>query len=75
MVALFIAVFLPPVSSSVLWLPLYVVAALVLVFLLAVVQVLNPRYTIRKALAWYLKIVVPLVIIGFIAAFALRMVA
>ncbi len=75
MVALFIAVFLPPVSSSVLWLPLYVVAALILVFLLAVVQVLNPRYAIRKALAWYLKIVVPLVIIGFIAAFALRMVA
>ncbi len=75
MVALFIAVFLPPLSSSVLWLPLYAVAALVLVFLLAVVQVLNPRYSIGKALNWYLKIVVPLVIISFIAAFALRMVA
>ncbi len=75
MVALFIAVFLPPLSSSVLWLPLYVVAALVLIFLLAVVHVLNPRYTIAKALMWYTKIIVPLVIVGFIAAFFLRVVA
>jgi len=56
-------------------LPLYVVAALVLIFLLAVVHVLNPRYTIAKALMWYTKIIVPLVIVGFIAAFFLRVVA
>lgn len=75
MVALFIAVFLPPISSSVLWLPIYLVAAIAIIFILSVVQVLNPRYTIAKALNWYLKIVVPLVIISFVAAFALRMVA
>jgi NADH-quinone oxidoreductase subunit H len=75
MVALFIAVFLPPLSSSWLWVPVYLFAAIVIVFLLTVVQVLNPRYRIGKALNWYIKIVVPLAILSFIIAFALRMVA
>ncbi len=75
MVSLFIAVFLPPLSSSLLWLPIYLIVAIVIIFLLSVIQVLNPRYTIAKALNWYLKIVVPLVIISFVAAFVLRMVA
>jgi NADH-quinone oxidoreductase subunit H len=74
MVGLFIAVFLPPLASSWLWLPPYVVAAIVLVFLLSVVQVLNPRYRIGKALNWYVKIVMPLAILSFVVAFALRMV-
>ncbi len=75
MVSLFIAVFLPPFSSSLWWLPVYALAAFLLVFLLSVVQVLNPRYRIGKALNWYLKIVVPLAILSFVIAFALRMVA
>jgi NADH-quinone oxidoreductase subunit H len=75
MVSLFIAVFLPPFSSSLWWLPAYALAAFLLVFLLSVVQVLNPRYRIGKALNWYLKIVVPLAILSFVIAFALRMVA
>lgn len=75
MVALFISVFLPPLSSSWLWVPVYLFAAVVIVFLLTVVQVLNPRYRIDKALNWYIKIVVPLAVLSFVLAFALRMVA
>lgn len=74
MVALFIAVFLPPLSSSWLWVPVYILAAIVIVFLLTVVQVLNPRYRIDKALSWYIKIVLPLALLSFVIAFAFRMV-
>ena len=70
MVSLFIAIFLPPFSSDPIWLPLYAASAILLIFLLAVVQVLNPRFLIRKALLWYLKIVVPLAILSLIVAFA-----
>lgn len=74
-VGLFIAVFLPPLTSSWLWVPPYALAAIILVFLLSVVQVLNPRYRIGKALNWYIKIVVPLAILSFVIAFVLRMAA
>jgi len=74
-VSLFIAVFLPPISSSWLMVPVYLLAAIVIIFLLTVVQVLNPRYRIDKALRWYIKIVIPLAILSFVVAIVLRMVS
>ncbi|MBC7120659.1 MAG: NADH-quinone oxidoreductase subunit H [Candidatus Methanosuratus sp.] len=74
LVALFISLFLPPLATSVLWLPLYLLAALVLVFLLTAVQVLNPRYRIKNAINWYLKVVIPLGILNLIIALAIWLV-
>lgn len=74
MVALFIALILPPASTSILWLPVWAAAAAVLVFLLTVVQVLNPRYRIDSALHWYVKVVVPIGLVSFIIAFFIRLV-
>jgi len=74
LVALFISLFLPPIATDVLWLPLYIVAAVVLVFLLTLVQVLNPRYRIRNAINWYLKVAIPLGVLNFIIALAIWLV-
>ncbi|MCQ5376716.1 MAG: NADH-quinone oxidoreductase subunit H [Candidatus Methanomethylicia archaeon] len=75
LVALFIALILPPASTSIFWLPAWAFAAMVLVFLLTVVQVLNPRYRINNALYWYVKVVIPVGLVSFIIAFFIRVVA
>jgi len=74
LVAIFIAVYLPPLSSAIVWLPLYLAAAVVLVLFLSIVQNLNPRYRIVNALRWYTKLVIPLGILCFLIALAIRMV-
>jgi len=74
LVALFIAVFLPPFSSSILWLPVYAIAAVLVVLLLSIVQVLNPRYQIDRALPWYMKVIIPLGLLSFIIALVIRLV-
>jgi len=61
LVTLFLAVFIAPLFSlptgNALWfiaaIPLYVVLAVVMVFLLTVVQVLHPRYKISKGISDY----------------------
>ncbi|MDI9643722.1 MAG: NADH-quinone oxidoreductase subunit H [Candidatus Verstraetearchaeota archaeon] len=68
LVGLFISVFLPPLASSILWLPLYIVAALLILFLLTAVQVLNPRYRIKNAINWYLKVLAILAVVNFVIA-------
>jgi len=65
LVALFISLLLPPLSSSIVWLPAYLFSAFLLVFLLSAIQVLNPRYRIGDALLWYVKILVPLSLLNF----------
>ncbi len=40
LIALFISILLPPLTSSVIWLPLYLLTALFLIFLLSVLHVL-----------------------------------
>lgn len=74
LVALFISIFLPPLSSSILWLPVYIVAAVVVVFLLSAVQVLNPRYRIKNAINWYLKVLIPLSILNLFIALVIWLV-
>ncbi|MGQ9760026.1 MAG: complex I subunit 1 family protein [Candidatus Methanomethylicaceae archaeon] len=66
LVGLFISLFLPPVASSIVWLPLYFVAASVIVALLTIIHVINPRYKIANAIHWYLKILIPLSAIDII---------
>lgn len=68
LVGLFISLFLPPLSSSIIWLPLYVVAAVLVLFLLTAVQVLNPRYRIKNAINWYLRVLAVLAIVNFVLA-------
>ncbi|MGC8935806.1 MAG: complex I subunit 1 family protein [Candidatus Methanomethylicaceae archaeon] len=72
LVALFISLFLPPLSSSIIWMPAYIAAALTLVFLLSVIQVLNPRYRIRNALLWYVKILIPLSVLNVVMLVVVR---
>jgi NADH-quinone oxidoreductase subunit H len=66
LMALFVSLLLPPLSTSIIWLPAYLVSTLVLVFLLALIQVLNPRYRIGNALIWYVKILIPLSILNIV---------
>lgn len=53
MVALFIALFLGPLMGSWLWIPGYILAAIIVVFFLTVFQVLHPRWRIDRAMASY----------------------
>ncbi|MBM5804553.1 MAG: NADH-quinone oxidoreductase subunit H [Candidatus Verstraetearchaeota archaeon] len=53
MVALFIALFLAPTLNSILWLPVYIIAVVVILFFITVMQVLHPRFQIAKAMSWY----------------------
>ncbi len=52
-VAWFIALFLGPLMGSWLWIPGYLIAAVVVIFLLTVFQVLHPRWRIDRAMASY----------------------
>ncbi len=74
LIGLFVAVFLPPISSSLLWLPLYAVAAVLLVFLLSAIHTLSPRYRIDTALISYSKLVIALGIASFAIALVFRLV-
>jgi NADH-quinone oxidoreductase subunit H len=56
-VALFIALFLGPLMGSWLWIPGYILAAIVVIFFLTVFQVLHPRWRIDRAMASYGTIV------------------
>lgn len=68
LVTLFLAVFIAPMFSSLLWIPIYIVAAVFMVFLLTVVQVLHPRYKISRAMSTYgmLVLVVAILTIAMI---------
>jgi NADH-quinone oxidoreductase subunit H len=56
-VALFIALFLGPLMGSWLWIPGYLIAAIVVIFFLTVFQVLHPRWRIDRAMVSYGTIV------------------
>jgi len=71
LITLFLAVFIAPIFQSLVWIPLYVVGAVVLLFLLTVVQVLHPRYKISTGLATYGAIIIVVSILAIIVAAAL----
>jgi NADH-quinone oxidoreductase subunit H len=76
LVTLFLAIFLAPLFSlpvgNSLWfiaaIPVYVILAVVMIFLLTVVQVLHPRYKISKAISSYgtMMIVVAILAVAMI---------
>lgn len=72
LIALFISLLLPPLSSSIIWLPVYFIASIILVLLLSIIQVLNPRYRIMNALIWYMKIVAILSIMNIILILVMK---
>ncbi|MEM1573345.1 MAG: complex I subunit 1 family protein [Candidatus Methanomethylicaceae archaeon] len=72
LITLFISLFLPPLMSSIIWLPAYFIASIIIVSLLSIIQVLNPRYRILNALIWYTKVITILSILNVLVIIYVR---
>jgi NADH-quinone oxidoreductase subunit H len=66
-IALFISIFIPinilPIYLSI---PLFLIISILIIFILSIIHVLNPRYRIKNALIWYIKIISILCLINII---------
>lgn len=72
LIALFISLLLPPLTSSIAWLPAYFLTSIIIVFLLSIIQVLNPRYRMGDALVWYIKVIAALSILNVLVVAYVR---